>query len=254
MRGHRNLAADILVPDRLIGAVEQQRAPALLLRIVEQRQRTDQHIDLLGFQRAQHGVDIAGADPGDLVVEPHGFHVIGRPDMVGAAERRHRDDRLAAVGPFPFRQRLQRGDALVLQILADDEHHRIRSGVDRHQHPPGAAVIGQLHRMGDVADADIALRGGDDLAGLDAAAALHQLAVEPGVLEDSRRGRRRIASDRPAPRPDRSRGPPWPRAHARPAASNAPPPAMTVSAERRCERRFAITPAPFACRRPCPAR
>ena len=128
MRRHRHLAADILVPDRLVGAVEQQRAPALLLGIVEQRQRTDEHVDLLGLQRTQHGVDIAGADPGHFLVEPHRLHVIGRPDMVGAAQRRHRDDRLAPVGPLPFRQLLQRGDALVAQILADDEHHRSWNG------------------------------------------------------------------------------------------------------------------------------
>ena len=37
--------------------------------------------------------------------------------------------------------------------------------------------------MGDVADADIALRRSNDLARLDAAAALDELAVETGVLE-----------------------------------------------------------------------
>ena len=37
--------------------------------------------------------------------------------------------------------------------------------------------------MGDIADADIALRRGDDFARLDAAAALNQLAVEAGFLE-----------------------------------------------------------------------
>src|SRR3954451_7294779 len=39
--------------------------------------------------------------------------------------------------------------------------------------------------MGDIADADVALRGGDDFARLDAAAALDQLAVETGLLEVS---------------------------------------------------------------------
>ena len=37
----------------------------------------------------------------DFLVEPHRLHVIGRPDVVRAAERRHRDDRLAAVRPLP---------------------------------------------------------------------------------------------------------------------------------------------------------
>src|SRR5271169_5692086 len=44
-------------------------------------------------------------------------------------------------------------------------------------------MIAELHRMGHVANADIALRGGDDLARLDAAAALDQLAVEARFLE-----------------------------------------------------------------------
>src|SRR3954451_4739633 len=39
--------------------------------------------------------------------------------------------------------------------------------------------------MGDIADADVALRGGDDFARLDAAATLDQLAVEPGLPEVS---------------------------------------------------------------------
>ena len=29
----------------------------------------DQHVDLLGFEGAQHALDIADADPGDLIVE-----------------------------------------------------------------------------------------------------------------------------------------------------------------------------------------
>ena len=37
--------------------------------------------------------------------------------------------------------------------------------------------------MGDIADADVTLLGSDDLARLHAAAALDQLAVEPGLLE-----------------------------------------------------------------------
>src|SRR4051794_30594607 len=103
--------------------------------------------------------------------------------MVGAAERRHRDDRLAPRPPFPPRQRLQGPDALILEILADDEDHRTAAGIGRHQDAPGASAIAQLHRMGDIADADIALRRGDDLAGLYAAAALDEFAIEARVLE-----------------------------------------------------------------------
>src|ERR1700676_5412817 len=40
MRRHWNLAADILVPDRLVRSVEQQCSPALLRGLVEQRQGT----------------------------------------------------------------------------------------------------------------------------------------------------------------------------------------------------------------------
>ena len=39
--------------------------------------------------------------------------------------------------------------------------------------------------MGDIADPNVALRGGNDLARLDAAAALNQFAVETGFLEIS---------------------------------------------------------------------
>ena len=39
--------------------------------------------------------------------------------------------------------------------------------------------------MGDIADADVALRRGDDLARLDAAAALNQFAVKARFLEIS---------------------------------------------------------------------
>src|SRR4029077_14931067 len=66
-----------------------------------------------------------------------------------------------------------------------NEPHRTASCIDRHQHPSVATVIAQLHRMGDVADTDVALRRGDDLAGFDAAAALDQFAVEAGFLEVS---------------------------------------------------------------------
>ena len=84
---------------------------------------------------------------------------------------------------LPSRQRFQRIDALIEQILSDNEHHRAGTGIDRHQHAPGAAVIAELHRVGDVADADIALRRGDNLTCLDAAAALHEFAVEAGFFE-----------------------------------------------------------------------
>ena len=103
MRRHRHLSANILVPDRFVGTVEQQRTPTLLHRFVQQRQRAHEHVDLFGLQRAQHRVDIASADPGDFLVEAHGFHVIGGPNMVGASERRDRNDRLAAIGPLPSR-------------------------------------------------------------------------------------------------------------------------------------------------------
>src|SRR3954447_8757660 len=105
--------------------------------------------------------------------------------MVGAAKRRHRDDRPAPVRPFPFRQGLQRRDALILEILADDEDHRAASRICRHQNAPVASTIAQLHRMGDIADADIALRRGDDLARLHAAAALYEFAIETGFPEES---------------------------------------------------------------------
>src|SRR5580704_18015742 len=181
--GHRDLAADIFVPDRFVSAIEQQRSPALLLRLVQKGKRTHEHIDLLAFERAEHGVDIAGADPGDFLGQSHRLHIIRRPDVVGAAERGHRDDRLAAVGPLPFSELLQRGDALIPEILADDEHHGAAAGVGGQQDSPWPPVIGELHRMGNVADANNALRRGDDLTRLDAAAALDELAVEAGVLE-----------------------------------------------------------------------
>ena len=38
--------------------------------------------------------------------------------------------------------------------------------------------------MGDIADADVALRGGDDLARLDAAAALNQLTIKARFLKN----------------------------------------------------------------------
>src|SRR5262249_2211275 len=63
------------------------------------------------------------------------------------------------------------------------EHHCAGAGVDRHQDPAVAAAIGELHRMGDVADADVTLLRGDDLARLHAAAALDQLGVQAGLLE-----------------------------------------------------------------------
>jgi hypothetical protein len=86
MGRNRDLSTDILVPDSFVRAVKQQRAPTLRYRLVQQRQGVHENIDLLGFERAHHGFDITGADPGDLVLEPHGFHVVGRPDMVGAAQ------------------------------------------------------------------------------------------------------------------------------------------------------------------------
>src|SRR5450755_3629642 len=46
-------------------------------------------------------------------------------------------------------------------------------------------MIAELHRVGDIANTDVALRRGDDLACLDAAAALNQFAVEARVLEVS---------------------------------------------------------------------
>src|SRR6202158_1165130 len=105
--------------------------------------------------------------------------------MIGATKRRNRDDRLAAVRPFPGGEFFKRRDALILEVLADDEHYRTAAGVDRHQDASGAAVIAELHRMGDVADTDVALRRGDDLARLDAAATLKQFAVEARFLEVS---------------------------------------------------------------------
>ena len=106
--------------------------------------------------------------------------------MVGAAERGHRDDRLAVVRPLPGGELLQRVDALVVEILADDEASpssiAVSTGISTRA---VAAAIGELHRMGDVADAEVALPGGDDLARLHAAAALDQLAVEPGFLEEA---------------------------------------------------------------------
>src|SRR5579872_3719478 len=183
MPGDRNLATDIFVPNRLVRPVEQQRAPALIHRFIQERERTYENIDLLALQRAQHGIDVAGSDPCDLLGKPHRLHVIRRPDMVGATERRYRDDGFTAIGTLPFSQFLQRRDALVPEIFADDEHHRAAAGIDRHQNPPRAPVIGELHRVGDIADADIPLRGGDDLARLDAAPALDDLAVKACVLE-----------------------------------------------------------------------
>src|ERR1043166_9294600 len=103
--------------------------------------------------------------------------------MVGAAKRGYRDDRLAPVRPLPLRQRLQRGDALILEVLADDEDDRTAARIGRHQDAPVAPAIAQLHRVGDIADADIALRGRDDLARLDPAAALNELAIEARIPE-----------------------------------------------------------------------
>src|SRR3984893_4514403 len=103
--------------------------------------------------------------------------------MISAAQRRYRDDGFTAIGPLPFRQRFKRCDALILEVLADDEHHRTRARIDRHQPAPGAAVVAELHWVGDIADPDVALRRGDDLARLYAAAALDQLAIQTCLLE-----------------------------------------------------------------------
>ena len=105
--------------------------------------------------------------------------------MVGAAQRGDRNDRLASVGSLPFRECFQSVDALVLEVLANDEHHGTGPGIDRHQHATGTSVIAELHRMRDVADADIALRRSDDLTRLHPATALDQFAIEPGLLEIS---------------------------------------------------------------------
>src|SRR5260370_10789847 len=74
---------------------------------------------------------------------------------------------------------------MVEQILADNEHHRARAGVDRHQDAPRTTMIAELHWMGNIADADVTLRRCNDLTRLDAAAALNQFAVEARVLEVS---------------------------------------------------------------------
>ena len=86
--------------------------------------------------------------------------------------------------------------------------------------------------MGDIADADVTLLGGDDLAGLHAAAALEQLAVEPGFLEVADAIGHEMRLIDAALRPDRSTRPCLgSAAPVRPAASVAPP-AIIVSAER----------------------
>ena len=77
--------------------------------------------------------------------------------MVCAAQGRDRYDRLAAVGPFPIGQLFQGIDALVLEILPDNEHHRAGTRIDWHQHAPGAAVIAELHWMRNVTDSDVTL-------------------------------------------------------------------------------------------------
>src|SRR5215470_11854642 len=46
-------------------------------------------------------------------------------------------------------------------------------------------MIAELHRVGNVADADIALRGRDDLARLHSTTTLDQFAIEPRLLEIS---------------------------------------------------------------------
>src|SRR5579871_1292530 len=46
-------------------------------------------------------------------------------------------------------------------------------------------MIAQLHGMGDVANADVSLRGGNDLTRFYTAATLDQLAIEPGLFEIS---------------------------------------------------------------------
>src|SRR5262249_28648248 len=46
-------------------------------------------------------------------------------------------------------------------------------------------MVAELHRMGDVTDANVTLRGGNDFARLYTAAALDQFAIEPGLLEIS---------------------------------------------------------------------
>src|SRR5690348_11290182 len=46
-------------------------------------------------------------------------------------------------------------------------------------------MVAELHRVGNVSDANVTLRGGNDFARLYAAAALDQLAIEPGLFEIS---------------------------------------------------------------------
>src|SRR5579871_6275690 len=46
-------------------------------------------------------------------------------------------------------------------------------------------MIAQLHGMGDVANADVSLGGGNDLTRFYAATTLDQLAIEPGLFEIS---------------------------------------------------------------------
>src|SRR5260370_10125580 len=70
-------------------------------------------------------------------------------------------------------------------MLSYDEQSRGAAVLHRHQNATIGAVIAGLDWMGDIADADVALRRGDDLARLDAAAALNQLTIKAGFVEKS---------------------------------------------------------------------
>ena len=200
---HRHRAADHGVPGLLVARRVDHLAPAVLLGFGHHRDRARQHVDLLGLERAQHGVDIADLHPGHLVGEAHLLHEVVRPQMRGAAERGHAEDRALAVGPLPGGGLLHRVDALVVEVLADGEAHAGRALVDGVERPRRPAVLVELQHVQDVGDGEVGLARGHDLARLHAVAALDQLEVVAFVLEEAASPGRRTAPRRSAPRPDR---------------------------------------------------
>src|SRR5436190_2688448 len=181
----RDRAADHRVPGLLLARRVDHLAPAVLLGLGRHRDGARQHVDLLGLQRAQHGVDIADADPGHLVGEAHTSHEIVRPQVRGAAERGDAEDRLLAVGPLPGGEFLHRIDALIVEILADGEAHAGRALVERVERAGRPAVLVELQDVLDVGDREVALARGEDLARLHAGAALDQLELVALVLEEA---------------------------------------------------------------------
>src|SRR6185437_14900297 len=84
---HRYRPADHRIPGLLVARRVDHLAPAVLLGLAHDRDGARQEVDLLALERAQHGVDIADANPGHLVGKVHALHEVVRPQVRGAAER-----------------------------------------------------------------------------------------------------------------------------------------------------------------------